>query len=54
MALKGANTIVTLECTVCGERNYTTTKNRKKHTEKLELKKHCPRCNKHTPHKEIK
>ncbi len=54
MALKGANQIITLECTVCRERNYTTTKNKKKDTDRLELNKYCPRCRKHTPHKEIK
>ena len=54
MALKGANQIITLECTVCKERNYTTTKNKKKYTERLELNKYCPRCCKHTPHREIK
>ena len=54
MALKGANQLVTLQCTVCKERNYSSTKNKKKHTEKLELKKYCPRCRKHTPHRETK
>ena len=54
MALKGANQVITLECTVCKERNYTTTKNKKKHTERFELNKYCPRCCKHTPHREIK
>jgi len=54
MALKGANQIITLECTVCKERNYTTTKNKKKHPDRLELKKYCPRCGNHTPHREIK
>jgi large subunit ribosomal protein L33 len=54
MALKGANQVITLECTVCRERNYTTTKNKKKHTERLELKKYCPRCTTHTLHRETK
>ncbi|WP_456382307.1 50S ribosomal protein L33 [Hydrogenimonas sp.] len=43
-----------LKCSECGEINYTTTKNSKTHTEKFETKKHCPRCNKHTLHKEVK
>jgi len=45
---------VILACTVCQERNYFTTKNKRKHPERLEWKKHCPRCNKHTPHKETR
>ncbi|MDD5255277.1 MAG: 50S ribosomal protein L33 [Candidatus Omnitrophica bacterium] len=46
--------IINLECTVCKNRNYTTTKNKKLHQEKLEIKKFCRFCRKHTPHKEIK
>lgn len=45
---------LTLKCTVCGEENYITSKNQKKHTEKLELKKYCPRCQKMTIHREKK
>jgi large subunit ribosomal protein L33 len=33
---------------------YTTEKNRRKTTERLELKKFCPHCNSSTTHKEIK
>lgn len=43
-----------LKCAECSEINYSTTKNSKTHTEKLEMKKFCPRDNKHTLHKEIK
>ncbi|MEW6062161.1 MAG: 50S ribosomal protein L33 [Bacteroidota bacterium] len=46
--------IITLECTVCKERNYSTTKNKKKQTNRVEYKKYCPRCNKHQIHKETK
>jgi len=46
--------IITLECNQCKSRNYTTTKNRKKHSERLELKKFCPRCRKHALHREVK
>lgn len=45
---------VTLACTECKQRNYTTSKEKKKQTEKLELRKHCKFCNAHTVHKEIK
>jgi len=46
--------IITLQCGDCKERNYSTTKNRKTMTERLELKKFCRVCRKHTPHKEVK
>ncbi|MFV1957748.1 MAG: 50S ribosomal protein L33 [bacterium] len=46
--------IVTLECTDCKRRNYTSTKNRKNTTERLELKKYCRFCRSHTLHKETK
>ncbi|HQJ15989.1 MAG TPA: 50S ribosomal protein L33 [Candidatus Omnitrophota bacterium] len=46
--------IITLECTVCKNRNYTTLKNKKKHPDKLETRKYCRACRKHTAHKEIK
>ena len=46
--------IITLECNQCKSRNYTTTKNRKKHSERLEVKKFCPRCRKHVLHREVK
>ncbi|MGQ9706637.1 MAG: 50S ribosomal protein L33 [bacterium] len=46
--------IITLACSECKSRNYTTTKNKKTTTEKLELKRYCRRCRKHTIHREIK
>jgi large subunit ribosomal protein L33 len=46
--------IILLSCSECKDRNYSTTKNKKKTKEKLELNKFCPRCRKHTLHKEIK
>ncbi len=46
--------IITLACSECKERNYTTTRNKKTMTEKLELKKFCSSCRKHTPHRETK
>ena len=55
MAKKGeARDRVTLQCSECKEENYRTEKNVKTTTERLEIKKHCPRCNKHTVHKEEK
>ena len=48
--------IITLQCEECGERNYTTNKTKKmvQQRVKLHLKKYCPRCRKHTLHKEVK
>ncbi|WP_029520200.1 MULTISPECIES: 50S ribosomal protein L33 [unclassified Persephonella] len=49
-----AREIITLACTECKRKNYTTTKNKRKHTERLELRKYCKFCKKHTIHREIK
>ena len=46
--------IITLECTVCKRRNYSTKKDKKKTPGRLELKKYCRFCRKHTPHRETK
>jgi large subunit ribosomal protein L33 len=46
--------IITLACTECKQRNYTTTKNKKRTPDKMELNKYCKFCRKHTLHKEIK
>ncbi|MBC7261184.1 MAG: 50S ribosomal protein L33 [Chloroflexi bacterium] len=54
MAKKENRIIITLACTECRERNYTSTKNRKNDPGRLELKKYCPRCKKHTVHREAK
>ena len=45
---------LTFKCSVCGEENYIGTRNKKKHPEKMEIKKYCPRCNNMTVHKEKK
>ncbi len=47
-------TIITMECTECKRRNYTTSKNKSKHNERIELTKHCRNCRRHTAHKETK
>jgi large subunit ribosomal protein L33 len=46
--------IISMQCGECKRRNYSTTKNKKKTTERLELSKFCPFCRKHTSHKETK
>ncbi len=54
MAKNENRSYVTLQCTECKNENYMTSKNKKNTTEKLEIKKHCDTCNKHTVHKEKK
>ncbi|MEM9770544.1 MAG: 50S ribosomal protein L33 [Cyanobacteria bacterium P01_D01_bin.73] len=60
---KDVRITITLECTECrtnidkrtpGVSRYTTQKNRRNTTGRLELKKFCPNCNRHTNHKETK
>jgi large subunit ribosomal protein L33 len=60
---KGARIIITLECIECRSNNekrspgisrYSTTKNRRNNSARLNLKKYCPFCNKHVFHKETK
>ena len=45
---------ITLACGECKERNYITKKNRRNDPDRLEVKKYCARCNKHTAHKETR
>ncbi|MFC1658522.1 50S ribosomal protein L33 [Candidatus Omnitrophota bacterium] len=46
--------IITLECTECKRRNYTTTRNKKLQQKRLETKKFCRFCRKSVLHKETK
>ncbi|HEY4551719.1 MAG TPA: 50S ribosomal protein L33 [Bacillaceae bacterium] len=45
---------VSLACTECGSRNYSTDRNKDSNGSRLELKKFCKHCNAHTIHKETK
>ena len=54
MAKKENRIVITLACTECRERNYTSSKNRRNDTGRIELKKYCPRCRIHTLHREAK
>ena len=47
-------TRITLACTECKQRNYDDYKNKQNTTERIELKKYCPFCKKHTVHKDTK
>ncbi len=54
MAKKGKRPEVMLVCTVCKSRNFYTSRNVINTPDKLEFEKYCPRCRKHTIHKEAK
>ena len=45
---------ITLACTECKQRNYNMTKDKKNHPDRMETKKYCRFCRKHTLHKETK
>ena len=45
--------ITILGCSVCKNKNYAFARGKKK-TYKVEVKKFCSTCRKHTPHKEVK
>jgi large subunit ribosomal protein L33 len=59
-ASKGNRVIIQCECTTCrtsgmpGVSRYSTVKNRRKTTGRLELQKYCKYEKKHTLHKETK
>ncbi|MGB6838014.1 MAG: 50S ribosomal protein L33 [Dehalococcoidia bacterium] len=54
MAKKEDRIIITLACTECRERTYTTSKNRRSDPDRLELNKYCPRCRQHRLHREVR
>ena len=47
-------TKITLACTECRQRNYESMKERKNHPDRMEFKKYCKFCNKHTLHRETR
>ena len=52
MAKRADRVVVTLACSECRERNYTTEKNRRNDSGRITLKKYCRRCRKQTEHRE--
>ncbi|MCS7252514.1 MAG: 50S ribosomal protein L33 [Armatimonadota bacterium] len=52
----GERRVIVLACTECNSRNYVTTRKPQQsgRRERLELKKFCRRCRKHTLHRETK
>ncbi len=45
---------IILACTECKNRNYTTSKNKRKNPERIEMKKYCKHCKTHTLHRETR
>ncbi len=45
---------IQFQCTECSRNNYSATKDKKKHPDRIEVKKFCPFCRKHVLHKELK
>ncbi len=46
--------VITLECTECKNRNYSTSKNKSNDRNRMELKKFCKFCATHTLHRETR
>ncbi|MDP2731244.1 MAG: 50S ribosomal protein L33 [Dehalococcoidales bacterium] len=49
-----ARAVIRFACSVCQERTYTTTKNKRNDPQRLELSKYCPRCHTHQLHREVR
>ena len=45
---------ITMACGSCKQRNYNTMKNKKNDPDRIEMRKYCRFCQKHTVHKETK
>ena len=45
---------IVLACGECKRRNYDTMKSKQLHPERVEYRKYCRFCNKHTLHKETR
>jgi len=49
-----ARVVITLACSECKARSYATTKNKRNNPDRIELRKYCKVCRKHTVHREAK
>ncbi len=54
MARGDVRIAVTLACEDCKRRNYQTNKSRRNSPDRVELRKYCRWCGKHTAHKETR
>jgi len=50
----GVRVGITLACTECKRRNYQTMKSKRNDPDRIEFKKYCRWCSKHTPHRETR
>ncbi|HJO17506.1 MAG: 50S ribosomal protein L33 [Acidobacteria bacterium] len=46
--------IISLACNECKRRNYSTTKNKRTMSDRLQIKKFCRWCRTHTTHRETR
>ncbi|MBA3508636.1 MAG: 50S ribosomal protein L33 [Thermoleophilaceae bacterium] len=54
MARGDVRIAATLECQECKRRNYQTQKSKRNNPDRIELRKYCRWCGRHTPHKETR
>ncbi len=54
MARGDVRIAVTLECQDCKRRNYQSQKSKRNDPDRIELRKYCRWCGKHTSHKETR
>ncbi len=54
MARGDVRIAATLACEECKRRNYQTNKSKRNNPERLQMKKYCRWCRRHTPHRETR
>jgi large subunit ribosomal protein L33 len=54
MARGDVRIAATLACEECKRRNYQTNKSKRNNPERLQLRKYCRWCRRHTPHRETR
>ena len=54
MAQAGSRVKIVLACTECKQRTYNTRKNKRNDPDRIEMRKYCRFCKKHTVHKETR
>jgi large subunit ribosomal protein L33 len=54
MAKTGVREKITLACTECKRRNYESMKSKRNTPDRVELKKYCRWCGRHTAHRETR
>jgi large subunit ribosomal protein L33 len=54
VAKSGVREKITLACTECKRRNYESMKSKRNTPDRVELKKYCRWCKRHTAHRETR